>query len=81
MDERIEKVFIRMRDDVADSSPETRTRVEMLIRNIRELRERHAVLMEKTRVEIGRLQKVALVRAYRDGEARIAGNRKIRKHF
>jgi len=81
MDERTEKVFIRMRDDVADSSPENRTRVEMLIRNIRELRERHAVLMEKTRVEIDRLQKVALVRAYRDGDARIAGSWKIRKHF
>lgn len=79
MDERIENVFIRMRDSVADSSPETRTRVEMLIRKIRELRERHAVLMEKTRVEIDRLQKIALVREYRDGEAKIIG--KIRKLF
>ncbi len=62
---------MRMRDRVADDSPQTRVRVEMLIRNIKELRKRHAVLMEKTRVEIYKLQKVALVRAYRAGDARI----------
>ncbi len=62
---------MRMRERVADAAPETRTRVELLIRKIKELRKAHERLMEKSKREISLLQMTAIVRGYREGDAKI----------